>query len=215
MSELRVERGATLLLGLTAVRDGKLGVKTVDLRPLSPRALKSALAIHRGKPVRLGDKRGFEQVNEVARLVSLHADKNGRIGDVDGSLVKAILTRVGDERIPERVTLEKHVREWRRPGGGTLGGGPRVDRRWLVEVGRLVKAMQEILVPDWLRNLEVVLTSLELDDVVVEAGASLVFDVDVHWVRANSIRMFGNARIQQRSGTLTVDVRDSVQADLV
>jgi hypothetical protein len=101
-STLEIPRGEHLRLSLETAQ--KETARVFNIRPRTVTALKRIPGIPIAAPVRLGDQKAFEIVENVRDLVRFWPDKDGRINGIDGRQLKAMIHSARElEKMPPQI----------------------------------------------------------------------------------------------------------------
>jgi hypothetical protein len=196
------------------------------LRPKTVVALKTLSGVPVRRPARLGDAKAFEIIEDrdaVERLVPLLPDKAGKIGGVPYSFVHALITSFDEkDPIPTQVRIVQRFRKREdlhaKRSLINLPIPPESpDKEWRRQfafTAEVIGTVQEMPVPDWLRNLMACATCLVYYNLVVETNGTLVVGSFISNLWASNVYMHQGARVAQESPYLTVDITGELKGDL-
>ena len=198
--KLVVKKGATVKLSLA---DPQWAKARVQVRPKSVRALKSLVGTTKGARVFRLEKDGDLSVvsapSDLEKMVSLSHPDQASLGKYTLSTVTALIERLPDKGdIPESIKLERRERIYKD------------DSRRSYDVGRVVSVV-ELLVPEWLRKLQVYFDMLRYDSIVVESNGTLDIDPDVTILDVFDVDLHEGATIFQRTHRLRMNVHGSLR----
>jgi hypothetical protein len=197
---LRVQSGKHFVLnaasGLTA------GANIHSLRPRTVDALKTLFFMVDRKPERLQDPKAFERMSSFKGLVELAPDKSGKVGGISGStLIQMVRAIPLGAKVPPTV-------QWSMPHRGcSCHGAGKVAMN--NPTGSLGLGVRNIVLPDWLQRLQVYLSSLLFQDIIVEKGAVLTIDPSVSYLSARHFVLHTGGRVNQGAAYLNVDLSGS------
>ncbi len=191
---------------LSTQEPGRYRDAIVNLRPRSLRALRSIVTADVRPHFDYGQDADFEELDNPGELVRLDLSGSQPLNGVDPALFRAILATVPFDapEIPSSLGLVQRSRLFG-PGFSFVGGEPLA--------GRAVR-IRELLVPDWIRDFQVYLPVFLLNDVIVEAGATLVLAGNSLPARVNDFLIRPGGRVRQTAGSVKLDIRGRLQGDV-